>query len=248
MALLEVCTDGYRDSLVAYEAGVKRIELCHGLDLGGLSPAPATVRLLKQETDLLIIPILRCRPAGFSYDLLEKKQMWQEALALLEAGCDGLSFGFLNAEGDLDEATMKDFIQLVHEYHGQAVCHRAFDLTRAGEKSLESLIRLSCDRVLSSGRAKTAEEGIQNLARWQQQYGEAIEILAGGGISASNAAKILKETGLHQIHASCKSALEDPTTCRGALSFSILREAGKAYYGTDPEKIRALLRVIADQE
>jgi copper homeostasis protein len=80
--------------------------------------------------------------------------------------------------------------------------HRAFDV----KSDLETAIRLGFDRVLTSGGASTAPEGAQQIARYVQQARGRITILPGGGIDASNVAKLVRETGVQEVHFSVKDA------------------------------------------
>jgi copper homeostasis protein len=85
--------------------------------------------------------------------------------------------------------------------------HRAFDMCRDPHKALEELISLGCHRVLTSGQAATAEAGIPLLFELVQQAGERIIIMPGCGVNSNNAAKILKETGAEEIHASARRSV-----------------------------------------
>ena len=65
--IIEICCGSYEDALAAYRAGAKRIELNSALHLGGLTPSLGTLRLVKQNTDLKVIVMVRPRGAGFCY-------------------------------------------------------------------------------------------------------------------------------------------------------------------------------------
>ena len=64
--MIEVCCGSYKDGLRAYKGGATRIELNSALYLGGLTPSVASLRLLKRETKLTIICMVRPRGAGFT--------------------------------------------------------------------------------------------------------------------------------------------------------------------------------------
>ena len=57
------------------------------------------------------------------------------------------------------------------------------------------------------------------LTELQYRYGDKIEVLAGGGVNASNCSYLINETGIIQYHSSCKSWRTDPTTI-GNVSFA----------------------------
>ena len=79
-------------------------------------------------------------------------------------------------------------------------------------KACEQLIECGCDRILTSGQAKTAVEGIKALKYLQDTYGSSIEFLAGSGVNAENALEIIRNTGIKQLHTSAKCWKIDPTT------------------------------------
>jgi copper homeostasis protein len=80
------------------------------------------------------------------------------------------------------------------------VCHRAFDLTAGPEEALERLVDLGFSRILTNGRSSDALKGAPQLRRLSERARGRIGILPGGGVRGSNAAAILKETGLREIH------------------------------------------------
>ena len=65
---LEICTDSVASAVAAQKGGAKRIELCSGLVIGGLSPDPALFKVVRANTDLEIRTLLRPRFGDFCYD------------------------------------------------------------------------------------------------------------------------------------------------------------------------------------
>lgn len=72
--VIEICCGSYEDAINAYRGGAKRIELNSALYLGGLTPSIATLELIKRNTDLEVICMVRPRGAGFCYSDLEKNR------------------------------------------------------------------------------------------------------------------------------------------------------------------------------
>lgn len=242
---IEVCAGSYEDCLAAAKGKADRVELNSALALGGLSPAETTLRKVKADTDLGVICMVRPRAAGFCYDEAEKEMMLLEAESFMKNGADGIAFGFLNPDGTVDEETTEKMVNLIHNHHGEAVFHRAIDVTPDYKKAVALLCDLGVDRVLTSGQMAKAEAGIEAIKEIQNLYGDKIQILAGSGVNASNANKILEETGIHQVHSSCKAYKTDPTTSSENVTYAYLSgEHENDYDVVDPQIVEKLVETV----
>ena len=92
----------YYDALQAQYGGARRIELNSALHLGGLTPSLATLLKVKDNTDLEVICMVRPRGAGFCYNDEDFEVMKLDAEILLDNGADGIAFGCLDEEGDIN--------------------------------------------------------------------------------------------------------------------------------------------------
>lgn len=217
--IIEVCCGGYYDALQAYKGGAKRIELNSALHLGGLTPTIGSLILTKQNTDLKVICMDRPRSAGFHYDEIDFETMKADAHALMRNGADGIAFGCLDAEGNIDVEQTRQIIEIIRSYHGEVVFHRAFDCVADPYQSIEILIDLGVDRILTSGLKAKAMQGKDLIRDLQKKYGDRIELLAGSGMNASNAKEMMDDTGIFQVHSSCKNWKYDPTTTGQEVSY-----------------------------
>ena len=217
--MIEVCCGSYEDALASYKGGAKRIELNSALYLGGLTPSLASLILAKKHTDLKVITMVRPRGSGFCYTEAEFETMKVDARLMMENGADGIAFGCLTKEGEIDVEQTKKIIDIIKEYNGEVVFHRAFDCVKDADKAMETLIDLHVDRVLTSGLKPKAMEGIDMIAHLQEKYGDKIQILAGSGMNASNALEMMEKTGIWQVHSSCKSWRNDPTTSGECVNY-----------------------------
>lgn len=239
--IIEVCAGSYEDCLNAALGGADRVELNSALSVGGLTPTVAVLRRVKQDTDLKVICMVRPRAAGFCYSETEKILMFEEAELLLSEGADGLAFGFLNADGSIDGESTGRMIDLIHGKKKEAVFHRAFDVCRDAHASIERLISLGADRVLTSGQRAKATEGKELLRELQEIYGSGIELLAGSGVDDTNARELMEYTGIRQVHSSCKNYREDPTTAGRNVSYAYLPAPYEQCYDVvSAEKVRKL--------
>lgn len=218
--IVEICCGSYYDGLQAEVGGTKRIELNSALHLGGLTPSLAELILLKQNTGLDIVAMVRPRGAGFCYHAHDFELMYADCELLLKHGADGIAFGCLKEDGTIHIEQTKKLLDLTKSYKKEAVFHRAFDCVPDTGAAIERLITIGVDRILTSGQKEKALDGVDLIAGLQKKYGTKIEILAGSGINHNNAAELLKKTGINQIHSSCKAWLPDPTTTGKNITYA----------------------------
>ena len=201
--LLEVCAGSLASVEAAVEGGAERIELCSALPLDGLTPSIGTLKDVRSRFPSLKIHVLiRQREGDFVYSRSEISAMLHDMKELMPY-CDGFVGGALTAEGDIDVLATSIMLK---ECEGKPFTfHRAFDRCRQPLVALEQLIHLGCSRILTSGQAPTAEEGIPMLRRLCDLAGDRIIIMPGGGVNTNNARLIVDQTGCREIHGSCSS-------------------------------------------
>jgi len=208
--LLEVCCGSADDVIESWKAGADRVELNSSLFHGGLTPSVGSLIAVKEIAPIPVMTMIRPRPGGFCYTPMEFKTALADAQKLLENGADGLVFGFLNANGTVDEARTRELVALAGAK--QSVFHRALDVTPDWKRALEALIRLGVKRVLTSGQAPNvffALETIREMIRFAE--GE-IEILPGAGVTLENAERVARETGATQLHVARHLRVMDTST------------------------------------
>ena len=241
----EVCAGSYQDCLAAEKGGADRVELNSALSVGGLTPSLINLIRAKRETSLKIVCMIRPRAGGFCYDEIEAQVMLEEAKLLLEHEADGIAFGFLKADRTVDAEKTKQMVDLIHSKGGEAVFHRAFDVTPDPVEAIKTLIDCGVDRLLTSGQQAKALEGAALLAELQDKYGDQIELLAGSGVNDGNVRELIEKTGIHQVHSSCKAYCMDPTTEAGSVSYTYLPDPHQMDYEcVDEEKVRVLAALI----
>lgn len=229
--IVEVCCGSYYDAQQAFEGGAERIELNSALAMGGLTPGAATLRMVKEAMpSLKVAAMVRPRGAGFCYTETEFLEMEAACREMLENGADGIVFGCLKADASLDQEKNKRIISIIKDYEKEAVFHRAFDCVNNPHLAMEQLIEAGVDRVLTSGLKNRAIEGAGLIRDLQECYGSKIQILAGSGVNADNVCELIKQTKVTQVHSSCKGWMEDMTTVRNGISYSIFQGEQKYMY------------------
>ena len=199
--ILEVCCADLLSVRAAKEGGAHRIELCQALYVDGLTPSEAMI-----ESAIGIgIPVqvlIRPREGNFVYNEDEVYSMVNDIRIAKQLGANGVVIGALNSNSDIDVETVR---RLVDEAKGLSITfHRAFDVCLHPEKALETIISLGCHRLLTSGQAPTAEQGIPLLRKLVRQADGRISIMPGAGVNPQNALRILRETGAQEIHGSLR--------------------------------------------
>jgi len=199
--IIEICCGSYEDVLEAKKAGAHRVELNSALFLGGLTPSLGNLRLCKKNIPgIEVFPMIRPRPAGFAYSEFEYETMIEDAKLFLENGADGIVFGFLNSDGTVDEKRTGEFVKIIDSFKKPSIFHRAFDVTPEPFKALNTLIKCGVTRLLTSGQARSAPEGIELIKELVKYAGDKIEILPGAGIKSANVRNLVNYTGVTQVH------------------------------------------------
>ncbi len=196
--IVEAYVDQLETALAAERHGAGRLELC-GPGEGGLTPSPELVRAVLDVVRIPVHLMVRPRTGDFVYTEAEFAAM-REGIALAQTqGAAGVVFGITHPDGTLDLTRMAALVALARPL--RVGIHRAFDQAPDPDEALDQVIALGIDLVLTAGHAPSAEEGIATLARLQQRAAGRTVILAGGGVRAPNVQRILRETGVPEVHA-----------------------------------------------
>ncbi|CAG0921843.1 unnamed protein product [Notodromas monacha] len=198
--LLEVCVDSIQSAVNAEAGGANRLELCQALSEGGLTPSAGLLAVVKKAVSIPVFVLVRPRRGDFFYSDPEVEAMEIDIERLSEA--DGFVFGALKADGSVNESICR---RLLAKSDGKpCVFHRAFDVS-SGDAILvaKQIAALGFVRLLTSGRAKTAVEGIETIRKLLRESSGNLVIMPGSGVNPGNAS-IFASVGCEQVHASCK--------------------------------------------
>ncbi len=206
---VEICAEGIASALAAGQGGADRVELCENLAVGGVTPGAGSIAVASERLSIPVHVLIRPRGGDFVYsddELLAMKRDVQAAKAL---GASGVVFGFLTREGRVD---LERVAWLAEAARPMSVTfHKAFDATRDPFEALDDLIDLGIDRVLTSGHAPTAMEGLGTLAELTRRADGRIAVMAGGSITLAQVRPII-EAGVKEIHlgsAACSGGVVD---------------------------------------
>ena len=202
MFSLEICAYSVESVIHAEAAGADRVELCAGRLEGGTTPSFGMIQLALQCKNIQVFPILRPRGGDFCYSDLEFQEMMIDLEHMIKQGVPGVVTGVLLSNGRLDLERMR---QLKDVAGNMEFCvHRAIDMSYNPSETLQELIDIGATRVLSSGAANTALEGIEVLKQLVVQAENRIQLMAGSGVNAAQIPE-LWSAGIRHFHASASS-------------------------------------------
>jgi len=241
--VLEVCVDSLESALTAERGGAQRIELCSDLDVGGTTPSLGLIAIARKRVGIKLHIMIRPRGGDFCYTDEEFEVMLRDVEAVKEAGADGIVFGMLAQDCKVDLPRSRKVIEDARPL--SVTFHRAFDLTRDLNEALQDVIAIGADRVLTSGGAQTAEAGMEVIANLVAAAGDSLILMAGSGISETNAGRIVAETGVREIHASLRERVASPMmAAKAPIHFSAL--PGNEYHRNrvSEERVRRVLAAL----
>ncbi|WP_426879606.1 copper homeostasis protein CutC [Glaesserella parasuis] len=239
---VEICVDNLESVITANQFPIDRIELCSALAVGGLTPNLGFIQQVQQISTIPLALMIRPRAGDFLYSEDEIQIMLNDIATAKQLGIQAVVFGALSANGEIDLATTE---LLVKASQGMEITfHRAFDFCKDPITALEQLIDLGCHRILTSGQAATAFDGIPVIQQLVKQANGRIQVMAGCGVNADNVKQIIEQTKVPEIHFSAKGQRQ-----------SLMDSISSARMGTssqdnvldiaDSQKIKGILKYIS---
>lgn len=213
----EVCVDSIDSLLEAETGGANRIELCDNLAAGGTTPSYG---MIKQSLSLSKLPVrvmIRPRGGDFLYSNYEIDMMKEDIQMAKSLGSSGVVFGVLTEAGTIDKIKNRILIEIADPL--PCTFHRAFDMCEDPQKSLEDIINLGFDFLLTSGMESNVVEGTSLISELVIQSGSRIKVMAGTGIHAQNVSELIRNTGVQHIHASASHSIASQMKFRNPRLF-----------------------------
>jgi copper homeostasis protein len=196
--LLEVIVLSVADALAAASGGADRLEVVREIDRDGLTPPLDLVRAIADATPLPLRVMVR-ESDGFGLSSpreLTALQRTIEQIAWL--GVDGAVLGFTRG-GGVDVDTTRLVLSAAPQL--RATFHRAFDAVRDQSAAIAKLRQLpQVDRVLTSGGDGPWTTRCSRLAGLRAAAGEAIGVIAGGGVDLAGLQALVASRCVHEIH------------------------------------------------
>jgi copper homeostasis protein len=208
MISLEVCANSITSAVAAQEGGAIRVELCDNLIEGGTTPSPGQILMARKLLHIKLYVLIRPRGSDFLYTDIEFETMMADVRYCIEAGCDGIVTGILNADGTVDTERSAELVRLAKQWGLGVTFHRAFDMCVDPFAAMEDIIKMGYERILTSGGKSTALEGSRTIGELVKKAAGRIIIMPGSGITEINVADLIAFTGVTEIHGSAQSRVK----------------------------------------
>jgi copper homeostasis protein len=197
--LLEVTVASERDVPGALEGGASRLHAVGpGSSAGTLSPEPATVSAICRESDLPVFALLRL---GESWTTTGGEMTRLVGLAedFLRCGAAGVSFGFLDADLEVDVETCTHLAMSLPDVPW--TFHRAVDDALDARRAWRRVLGLpGLVNVRSAGSARGMGEGYEELlALAESDPAVAAMVMPGGGLRAEHVPWLVR-AGVRAFH------------------------------------------------
>lgn len=230
--LLEVCVDDLAGLEAAISGGADRIELCSALSTGGLTPS-AGLMSAAAKSSVPVYAMIRPRIGAFVYTQRELELMCEDIQFAASAGISGVVIGANLPGGALDAKALRQLSNAVGRM--PRTLHRAFDFVPDMAAAIELAVDYGFERILTSGRAKTALEGLDDLAEAIRLADGRISIMPGSGVTPNSIGQILDRLPVREVHGSLSTTVDETDDRVVSLGFSP-RQTRR----TDEATVRAL--------
>lgn len=238
---LEVPVFDIESARIAQNAGAHRIELCSSMADGGITPSYGTILKAREILNIPVFVMIRPRGGNFTYSINEIEIMHSDIAFCRQTGIDGVVFGVLTKDGQVDQSVCKQLIQGAGNM--QCTFHRAFDRTIDPLHALEDIVDCGFHRILTSGQKNTAPEGIELIAKLVKVAAGRIIIMPGSGVNEMNLQHLHQVCKAQEYHSSAKIQVLDN---KSSKSFSSNQLSIDEQWTVSPEKVRTMLRIAIE--
>lgn len=236
---VEICVGDLESALAAERGGADRVELCDHLEVGGTTPGAGTIAEACRRLAIPAHVLIRPRGGDFVHSEAEIAAMRYEIKLARELGAAGVVIGLLKPDATIDRELTAELADLARPL--SVTFHKAFDQSPELEQSLDTLIALGVDRVLTSGGRPTALEGMEALKRLVEQSRGRIAILAGGRLSLEHLHTIVTGAGINEVHLGSAAS----TILAGSMTAAPRDGSEATWTGVNARRVRAIMDSVA---
>jgi copper homeostasis protein len=206
--VVEIAAHSVQSALAAQDGGAHRVELFSDPLEGGVTPSEGLIAVVRDQLKIPLHVIIRPRGGDFCYSEEEQDVMHRDIAAAKRLGVDGVVLGTLEPEGSVNVELTRALVEAARPM--SITFHRAIDFCRNVSAALRDVISCGAERVLTSGGAASATEGIPVLKSMVREAGEQIAVMAAGGVRPANVRAIVQQTGVREVHAGLRTTIPGP--------------------------------------
>lgn len=199
---IEVIALNETDVLQAQQLGADRVELVSAMSEGGITPSYGTIKRVLEKATIPVQIMVRPHNFGFVYSKTDWLTMKEDISIIRELGGNRIVIGAITENGDIDERFLDKVIEHAPDFN--IIFHRAFDRVRSPLSAYRILSKYKAHikRVLTSGGAPTALEGVETLKKLVElsRELEGPKILVGSGVNPDNLANLHETIGASEYH------------------------------------------------
>ena len=193
------------------QGGANRLEVCLSLKDDGVTPSNGLLVAIhdylkanRLQDKVQLFAMIR-RGGDFVYSKSEVNQMIAEInqIKALEI-VSGFVFGALNEDGCLDIDTCERLLNECSSFEN--TFHRAIDQSKDPYELLEQIIGLGFKRVITSGQADKAFDGLDVIKKLIEINQDRIKLCPASGITDSNLEQLIQhlDAKTNEYHCSAK--------------------------------------------
>ena len=197
--LLEIACFNFESAVIAEKAGADRIELCENYSEGGVTPGYDLIRKVKSTLEIPVHVLVRPRGGDFIYSQDEFEIMKRDVEECKRSEIDGIVFGILSNDLSIDVKRCSELLYLATPM--KTTFHRAFDRVKNLIESLDDLMTMGFNYLLTSGQKKTAVDGMKLISELIEKANDQIIVMPGGSVRSDNISSLLK-TNAKEFHSS----------------------------------------------
>lgn len=188
------------DALKIDQSNANRIELVSAIEQGGLTPNLELIESITRRVSIPVRVMIRPHSKSFVYNKEDRNIIFETLEFIKKTKAEGIVFGALKNSESIDFELLGEIIK--RKNHLRLTFHRAIDaLENRFEESLNTLIKLPVDTVLTSMNSATAYENIEAYKLFKDRFdNHNVELLAGSGLNTKNIVDFISQTRIRSIH------------------------------------------------
>ena len=197
--VLEACVENIQQGLLAEKNHADRVEFCHRLDIGGVTPDRDLIRTAIKNIKIPVKIMIRPRGGDFIYSEFEVDIMKSDIKFCKSIGVEEIVLGALNKNGGIEDRLTQMLAKLA--FPMKVTFHKAIDSVNNFMSSLKILSTIeNIDSVLTSGTKENALAGKEHIKLASKEFSGLLNIIAAGSITNTNLKEVHSELNMKEYH------------------------------------------------